>query len=135
MSKIWLVSRGEYSDYHVICAFSTPQKAVSYSRAAKDSFIETLSLDEDMPETAECIHVLMDKSGDAVSIYGPHIYDRNEIGFSTYSCFPPNSDMCLSWRVETGSEERAIKVVNEKRAQIIAAGIWGDSLSTIERFG
>ena len=59
MSKIWLVSRGEYSDYHVICAFSTPQKAVSYSRAAKDSFIETLSLDEDMPETAECIHVLV----------------------------------------------------------------------------
>jgi len=137
MSKIWLVSRGEYSDYRVICAFSTPQRAVSYSRVAPDSFVETLSLDEDMPDVVDNIHILMSKDGDALRIYKPSVIDRNEIGFESY--WPVSAEQgyetCLSWNVETDNEERAIKVVNEKRVQIIAAGVWCDELSTIERFG
>jgi len=48
----------------------------------------------------------------------------------------PNPDHAtLVWTVKTADKERAIKVVSEVVAQIIAAGIWGDESRTKEAFG
>ena len=51
-NKIWLVSHGEYSDYSVVCAFSTEEKAKAFAKVMNgqeevgDYMVEELELDE-----------------------------------------------------------------------------------------
>jgi len=45
---------------------------------------------------------------------------------------PDYNTKVLSWRVRTGDETRAIKVVNEKRAQLLALDLWGRGIRPYE---
>ncbi len=38
----------------------------------------------------------------------------------------------MTWTVKTDDDKRAIKVTNEKRSQIIALNIWGNSKKVFE---
>lgn len=140
-SKLWLVSRGEYSDYGVVGVFSTQEKAKEYclnhngddekALCYGDSYrVETVELDPTLQTMKTLMQVIMRRNGEIDSIGkrrsevdeyfrpGPSYYCHGSLDFN---------ELCLQWYVDTEDEERAIKVVVEKRAEILAAGIWGDS--------
>lgn len=43
--KVWLVTAGDYSDYHVVGVFSTEEKAKAYAALTLDSDVEESELD------------------------------------------------------------------------------------------
>jgi hypothetical protein len=132
MKKIYVVSRGSYSDYRVEALFSTEEKADNYISATKarnhswnDPFKEEFVLDCPRKIWTKK-YVSIEKNGAALVYYTDvDIYDRP--GFNGWD--NTKSPPALNWIVQTKSDKRAIKVANEKRAQIIALGLWGKDLN------
>jgi len=140
MDHVYIVSEGEYSDYGVYAAFDDQGKAARYAREIGGR-VEVLPFNQPAPQEVDCVSVLMTRTGEVVNTWKKR-YPPYEAGFDEFAqnyrisyrdgIKPENLRMC--WTVVTDSEECAIKVVNEKRAQIIAADLWGDTLGVIELF-
>ena len=145
MTKIYLIESGSYSDYSVDSAFSTKAKAQEYIdrwAAHKEEFggytgdrpdILEMEIDAELPRTIQYIRVKMGKDGTTETGLDHYFITSNHyspIGFCMYDYRSRE----LVWNVETTDIERAVKVVNEKRAQIIAADIWGDQRATRQYF-
>lgn len=129
MTAVYLVTAGDYSDYSILAAFSTRERAEEYakSRAREDAGVEEWELDEAQPHVP-VVNVAMDADGVVSSIYASTCEPR-EIGFMRYI------QNRLYWRVATDDEVQAVKVVNETRATILAHNAWGDAQRTRELFG
>lgn len=123
--KVYIVTSGVYSDYGIEAVFSSVEKAQAFIDKGKkkgeygseynDAHIEEYELDR--PEEDWCtITVRMGKDGDVKEWY------FNYNGESGFLCFDINKN--LVWGVKTDDETRAIKVVNEKRIQILAQDLW-----------
>ena len=131
--KVYLVYNGEYSDYHVCEIFSTRKLANQYIdemakwyKCTKKSYnIKKYTIDKPVSEL-KIIQVHMDKEGNTTYVY--HTEDKN-IGFL---CF--DTDKCLVWNVNTDNDFTSVKVVNEKRIQILAKDIWGSEKKVKEMF-
>lgn len=123
MAKIYVVTSGEYSDYKIEVIYSTREMAEEYANKHNKlkkygSADEVTEFELDTPiEKHEFIYIIMDKQGNTYSI---------EREFNRKEGFGSANETVFSWTVQTTDEKRAIKVVNEKRIQILAAGIWGD---------
>lgn len=128
MEKIYIVTKGEYSDYHICAIFSSKIKAEKYCQAiTKEGSwstpqIEDYDLDEyDLKEGEHSWFVRMKKDGEVEEAYeddsrsDEHGFDINK---NLYS------------HVFATSKEHAIKITNERRAQLIAQNDWpsGDKL-------
>ena len=138
--KVYVVSGGSYSDYHIEGIFSSGAKAKEFvvRESERDAYfrgevndIEPFVLNAPLVHW-ETIVVQMSKAGELIKI-------ENE-----YGGLPPgflhfhyeNADKAylkdagaaldIVWRVATDNDLHAVKVVNEKRAQILALDIWGD---------
>ena len=74
-------------------------------------------------------NVCMSKEGEVIRTHNS--FNDIELGFQLYSNAP---EVYLWWVVETDNLERSIRVVNEKRIQILAHNIWGDQVKTRELF-
>ena len=130
MNVIYGVSQGEYSSYRVVALFTTAAKRDAFLAAYREMSLtsyepeaEDFDLDPDPPRAVEAIKVVMNKNGDVVSVSAPlATTPLDEVGFAFFA-----TDGALMWRVATTDPERAIKAVNEKRTQIIAADAWGDN--------
>ena len=127
--KVFIVTAGEYSDYHTEAVFSTNELAEEYSKRAGDGYdIEEWELDAPMPEAL--IRVVMSKEGE-VGYDGAYGTCRVIIGSCGFQWFKGKD--CgelagyIAWTVKTDDMIRAIKVVNEKRIQVLALNIWGDA--------
>jgi len=142
MTTIYVVTRGEYSDYGICRAFSTRGLAEQWlsalptnemvSKDRRDTNadypsgyrIEEFSLDDmSDPPVSHCHVVLSLESGDVLSAR------YSEGGFATISVDKTivRSGGYLHVKsvhvsVPTHEEERAVKVANEKRTQLIALG-------------
>lgn len=127
MTKVYIITSGDYSSYCIEAVFSTPKKAKEFVEwRGKDDHlwqgrIETHSLDV-APEILVPLTVRISQGGEVQEIFKG--YDA-QTGFHCY-----DSEGSLVWSVATTEEERAIKVVNEKRGQLIAMGVWGDNKAT-----
>ena len=145
MSTIYLIESGSYSDYSVDRAFSTEAKAQEYIDrwvAHKEEYggymgdkpdILEMDIDEELPRTIHYIHVKMAKDGTTETVLNRDFCTPDKyspLGFRMYDFRTKE----LVWNVETTDKERAVKVVNEKRTQIIAADIWGDQRATGKYF-
>lgn len=119
--KVYVVTSGCYSDYQIEAIYSKKGDAVEHVRRLSDEGgYKEWELDKPIPDAF--VSVSMKKDGAVSCIYRGVSCDT--AGFSHYG-----SDY-FAWYVKTEDKERAIKVVNEKRAQIIAAGVWGDEKAT-----
>lgn len=141
----YVIAEGEYSDYHIVAVFSDPGKASAALEVIKrrgyrddethvDADIEEYDLD---PEPSQflrhpVLRLTMTKEGEVVShqTYWPGAREErpDDVGFQ-YFIRPPRgreADPELVWAVATDDLDRAVKVVAEKRAEILAAGVWGD---------
>lgn len=131
--KVYAVTRGTYSDYQICAIFSTEEKALAHIDALKDSEIngiETYDLD---PPTSDMIkrgyrvwNISMDRDGNvlrresSLKSYFVESADRGE----TSLWGAVGEKMNLHAKVWAKTETAAIKIVNEKRAQMIASGKW-----------
>lgn len=139
---IYAVSRGSYSDYRIVALFSTKAKAQGYIAAVKfdsydDAEIEEFQLD---PDTADLLQrgysvwrvvMLRDGSTERVdrtdnSQYDVedaptfHIWERTK-AVAYIGKGIPDALVASVW---AKSEKAAVKIANEKRAQMIASGEW-----------
>jgi hypothetical protein len=143
MATIWAVSEGSYSDYRVKAVFSSKEKAEAFLDAYKrrrftdDPDIEEFEFDPDPPTVVPTIDVRITTGGDVVSVGAVVPLCVDDVGYRGYWSGPGDwsGPRDLVWTVQTDDPERAVKVVNEKRAMIVAADVWGKEAKTRELLG
>ena len=120
MKIIYLVTSGEYSDYMFHAAFTDKERALQYKEAIAADDVEELQLD---PED-DCIHhpqgykawrITMDKNGKVLNSCQFDIRD-----FTNENPVHCEKNDRYYFDVVAASSAHAIKIVNEKRAQMIA---------------
>jgi len=131
--KIFIVTSGEYSDYGICAVFSTKEKAQKYIEIYPDqqSEIEEWNVDEDMALINKIRNgeitiylVSMFKQGNVEEIEkeeSPFIYQVKEALANKYYLWTENR---IGMWVIAKDEKHAIKIVNEKRVQLIANNEW-----------
>jgi hypothetical protein len=125
MSKtIYVITDGEYSDYHICAIFSEKEAAEEYQRDIGADQTEEWELDEiDVKELRgkKVMFGRIRKDG-----YVHDLDTTNSMGHSkgrTSFGFDCNGDMYLSATVK--DEETFIKILNDTRSRKIAEGTWG----------
>lgn len=124
---VFVAHQGEYSDRHVVGVFSTREKAAQYSGAEPFNIEEWIVDNEyEVPGNLQAFYIDMDRDGNTVrsfvgSYYGnlsePHAYTKWD--GTTYA---PTG--IWQFQLLARSMEHAVKIANEKRAQLIAGGLW-----------
>ena len=131
MKKVYVVTSGDYSDYHIESIFSKKEKASEFIEISKippsNAEIEEYEIDKSISDFVYTI-VQMKRNGDTIKSH--HVFNSHTLeGFRSYTF-----DDELMWAVKTNDEKRAIKVINEKRIQILAAECWNDFEKTSQLF-
>ena len=136
--KVYIVTSGEYSDYRINAVFSTKEKAEDYL-AAEPSNVETPEIEEyemDMPPSEWWTTIVYMLRDGTVKNHQTSLKRKDEeAGFLFLKSVPIYYPAIveLAWVVVTKDVDRAIKVVNEKRTQIIALGLWPEPFPTSEK--
>lgn len=133
MATSYIVMAGEYSDRHVCGVYSTRKKA-NYAAKVYNGEVITHKVDElpKHPKGMLGYYVRMKKDGaSTVQLYGAEGMEIGKDGHfhNDYTRLPDgtyNVVKELSITVWAKDEKHAVKIVNEKRAQIIAANEWPD---------
>ena len=118
--KVYIVTEGEYSDYHIVRVFSTEELATAFADTIKsydECCVEVYNVNETTPKKVPWTRVLMMRDGEVRNI--DHITDWDDTSTEDWAYGDRGS-----FYVQTDSEERAIKVANVRRAQMIATGEW-----------
>jgi hypothetical protein len=130
MKKIYLVTQGNYSDYHVVSAFSEKALAQSFI----DSFVsneddsieieeyEIDKLSEQLRNGYKAYSVLMEKDGnyievEQVSCLYPEKAQRETVEYSYHKEYMTTSMFAKD-------EKHAVKIANERRIRAIMANHW-----------
>jgi hypothetical protein len=129
-NKVYLVTDGEYSDYHIVAAFSTRKGAAAF-RKKTGGQVEEYTLDA--PYTAKELQArgyktyCFEMKEDGSLRYEP----REEHGtapastFQMRRAFDHDAEVhVLYCLVLAKSVKAAVKIANEKRAQIVALNQW-----------
>lgn len=139
MKKIYAVNTGCYSDYRIVALFSTPERAQEFMAAVPDGDYNELEEFELDPKTADLIrrgystwtvHMLRDGNTERVTRSNPEIYEVTNVGHRIWSRTQAPAYAgkgipdILTSTVWAKSEAKAVKIVNEHRAQMIANGEW-----------
>ena len=136
--QAFVVTSGEYSAYRIEAVFSTMEQAEEYIKPFKEANpkepeakIEVYDLDNP-PAICAFTRIRMDKSGNSNIPVRDWLRPQVDVsyvksgGFQYFYYEQLIHGTCLVWDVATSDIEKAIKVVNEKRLQILALNIWGD---------
>ncbi len=133
--KIYIITAGEYSDYHIVGVAES--KEVAKELLSKYKGLESPSIEEykinsknDILEIQNKNYyiVRMDREGNSDSEEWERYYTDidKEIEFSylgRYSKIPPNTPAMIMF-VWANDLTHAVKIANEKRVQMIASGLW-----------
>lgn len=135
MNHVWIVTTGAYSDYGICAVFTSEARAKEYAdrfaeRADYTGFdIVKWPINQlDQLKGKHSYHVQMSRNGDVLQVRRDEVDYRLDGEVNRYSGIGYNKNIQrgrLFWASVTAtSEEAAIKITNEKRAQFIAAGKW-----------
>ena len=142
---VYVVTEGSYSDYHIVCVWSTREKAQAYVDAAgPESYeIEEYSLDPlDYVVAMDAVknglsryEVSMWRDGSLGAV--ARLYSRGPIAAeplvvrgSKWQCGRDGDDgyyygqLCLTGDVWARDEQHALKIATEHRAMLIATDQW-----------
>ena len=136
--RVYVVTSGEYSDFRIEGIFTTRKKAILAKALIIDSNdVEERVLDEATPPIGrglDLFTVRIKKDGihkvfKEGYITGDYISKANN-----KKCIPFNWDKsmmeCYIWARD---EQHARKIANERRAMILASGLWGKSNKEIRQ--
>ena len=136
MKSIWVVENGEYSDYHVVGVFSTKENAERVNALTGGrGRVSEWALDPAIAELNKGYHfysVAMSKDGtvrnvereDEVATY--HIQDARVMQ-PWVDMHDHSKGTYIIDHAWARDDAHAVKIVNERRAQMIANGEWRDS--------
>ena len=150
-ATVYVVTEGSYSDYHIVCLWSTREKAQAYIDACKatnqwnDKTIEEYSIDPqghllalDAVRTGlKRYNVHMWRDGTAkwlaecYQAYTPEPAEPLRVRGEKAEWVGPGDDdykywgrLLLSGQVWARDEQHALKIANEHRAMLIATDQW-----------
>ena len=143
LGKIYVVNAGTYSDYRIVALFSTRDRAEEFMSTVPvgshdDDFNDIEEYDLD-PNTAELIkhgyslwsvEMLADGTAELVKRIDAGVNSIARVGHEihrrTLIPYYRNKGLqdCLSSVVLAKTEKQAVKIVNERRVQMIASGDW-----------
>lgn len=128
MSIIYVITEGWYSDYHIVGAFSTRENAQTFldhfPSVLKDASIEEWELDpglEQIHRNLNLYWLFMDRDGNT-RVNSPTSTKES----MWWTGFLKNGLPLLGAEIWARDEVHAIKILNERRAAILAANAWGD---------
>ncbi len=127
--NIYLVTSGEYSDYGVVAVFSSDEKARTFMRDYPLNYpgynnIEIFELDEPgdkYKKGKRPFDIAMNKDGSTESISYCMNYEGDIIEMNLYY---HNEGGTIDFTIQGRNIKEAIKIVNDKRIQLIASGEW-----------
>ena len=121
-NKIYIVTGGDYSDYHIDAIFSTKKKAVEYLQQKGDYYrIETHSVDSEVVNVSEKVWVVELRIKDhkvlgcSPSKYSSRIIDTIRVSDG----IPFNSSKRIEFVLVADSMDRAKKIANERLNQVL----------------
>jgi hypothetical protein len=133
---LYMVTSGQYSDYHVKGVYSTPEKA-EYAKKLfiADNKIMELELDAlpKHPEGMWLYCVVMDRHGNSDRSYQDPVYfieppevnqDDPSDNHNQYKIFMNGDDVNLQFRMWATDETHAVKIANEMRTNLLVQNIW-----------
>ena len=120
MSHVYVVTKGEYSDYRIVRIFSDKEAAVECARA-----VGCYAADVEEWELGEGKYIpnwvgKMYKNSDAKDV-------ENDEEPSWDNCFVhvnKNNEFFYHFSIQAETQKKAVKIANERRAQYIATGLW-----------
>lgn len=122
--KIYVVTKGHYSDYHIITATTDEERAKKIAKNFSDDYDKTnIEIFEDSELYVNPFwEISFDSDGDVMDMSRTN----NEYCFDSINEVKPSGDgktMCIC--VSAENAEHAIKIASEKRAEYLAmkAGI------------
>ncbi len=135
MSKVYMVTSGDYSSYSVEAVFSSEEKATEYLATYKGYIwdgagIEDIEIDEPYSKLenngrrVKCFEATCDYS---FNIELPEEFDWGYKSVNPgFYCFK-GPRLIMHWKFDADkyTPERATKVLAEKAAEIKATGLWG----------
>lgn len=119
--KVYLVTRGEYSDYRVMGVFDSKEKAEYALKVYAADNIEEREMNA-LPDHTPGYYrfgLEMDKDGNTIWTY-QRGHDDEDWEEEYYPLYEP----WMFFHVLARDEEHAIKIVNEKRIRMLAENIW-----------
>lgn len=151
--KIYLVSDGAYSDYRIIGAFSSVEKATAARDYYASNEIEEFEVDAPIPDHPPGTYlyaVSMKRDGEVISCdrdtpddyytcvvtWIPVESHQNPDGSSRPITFQDDLESRVAYflfKVWAKSKEGAIKIANERRLQCIAEGDWSGNYQQDKR--
>lgn len=134
MANVWMVTDGDYSDYHVIGVYSTEEHA-SFAASKFGGEVEEVILDEHIDRLKQGFRIYSVVMGDRGDCQCPpyvkpssrdeYVFFKNSIPRRVGVKFPTNGlPKQLIADVWATSPEHALKIVNEKRIAKLAEGEW-----------
>lgn len=134
--RIFLVTEGDYSDYHVVAAFSTREKAEKFAKKfVNPPEIEEYELDP-VPERVykdnmDLWYVQMAKDGKVWRSFKTQPYGEvDDSHFPDSIEVRGDPDIFFCFNVWARDEDHAIKIANEKRTQYLANQMWKNDEKT-----
>lgn len=122
MKKVYIVTDGDYSDYHIVAVFSTEEKAKEYIQTTGegDDYIE-VEVDIPYERKDRVWRIDMMVSDHEVTYHEvERNYDNVEDCIRLRRRFGGMHGDALSLWIKADTQERAIKIANERIGQVLA---------------
>lgn len=128
MEKVYLISRGEYSDYRVVGAFSTLEKAQQFIKEANEAENSTTYKINDEIEELNVDSLTIPKDLHPFTVY----FKKDTICGIEPDYVEDMKTSLEQWGIGkklscwAKDEQHAAKIANEIKAQLIALNQWDD---------
>jgi len=144
MRKVYIVTSGDYSDYRINAVFSTLELAEEYEKLAShrnSNGVNEWEMDVDFPELRDktpIFHVVMLRDGATLSVdelpvnefnadalkRSPRLGSPSALGERGWP--EKRKEKALRGSFRAKDAEHAVKIANEHRTRMIAAGEWDE---------
>lgn len=118
--KIYIVTSGEYSEYHIDAVFSTKEKAEEYIQQHGNGFdIEEYELDQEVEKKTQLWLITLNEEGGEAGAEVTQNHNNENIVDTCFISQPwRGDDIYISFYVDADSMDRAIKIARERYAAI-----------------
>lgn len=121
--KVYVVTQGDYSDYHILGVFSNKKKAKMAAEQYSDQWDEArveeyiVNSLQIHPQNYFTYLVVMDKQGYTHCI--DRISPRDSLDYAGIW-----GDDCMFFEIEAKDQDHAVKIANERRTRLLIENLW-----------